>query len=94
MPIFNRKDPSVGLSENAHPLLKNLAQKAVLRADPLKLGLEVSSDYRVGEQPNIYYIGPMLRASHWEATAVPELRQHAKSLAELVACEICAVDGG
>ena len=90
--VFNCTGPSVGLSENAHPLLKNLAQKGVLRADPLKLGLEVSSDYRVGEQPNIYYIGPMLRACYWEATAVPELRQHAKSLAELVACKICSVD--
>lgn len=86
--VFNCTGPSVGLSENAHPLLKNLAQKGVLWADPLKLGLDVSADYRVGEQRNIYYIGPMLRASLWEATAVPELRQHAKSLAGLVASEI------
>ena len=26
-------------------------------------------------------LGPMLRADHWEATAVPELRAHAEQLA-------------
>jgi uncharacterized NAD(P)/FAD-binding protein YdhS len=30
---------------------------------------------------NLFYLGPMLRADHWEATAVPELRAHAEQLA-------------
>jgi uncharacterized NAD(P)/FAD-binding protein YdhS len=29
----------------------------------------------------LHYIGPMLKSDFWEATAVPELRQHAKALA-------------
>ena len=34
--------------------------------------------------PHLFYIGPMLRAAHWEATAVPELRGHAERLATLL----------
>ena len=28
----------------------------------------------------LYYLGPWLRARDWEATAVPELREHAATL--------------
>ena len=31
---------------------------------------------------NIFYVGPMLRASFWESTAVAELRVHAMRLAQ------------
>jgi uncharacterized NAD(P)/FAD-binding protein YdhS len=30
---------------------------------------------------HLFYLGPMLRAEHWEATAVGELRIHAQRLA-------------
>jgi hypothetical protein len=30
---------------------------------------------------HLYYLGPLLRADHWEATAVTELRNHAEQLA-------------
>ena len=30
----------------------------------------------------LHYVGPLLRARDWEATAVPELRVHARRLAE------------
>lgn len=33
----------------------------------------------------LYYVGPWLRARNWEATAVPELREHARRLAERLA---------
>jgi len=35
--------------------------------------------------PDLYYLGPMLRADCWEATAVPELREHAERLARHLA---------
>jgi hypothetical protein len=31
---------------------------------------------------SLYYLGPMLRADHWEATAAAELAAHAQRLAE------------
>ena len=34
---------------------------------------------------HLYYLGPMLRADHWEATAATELRDHAEQLAAHIA---------
>ena len=34
--------------------------------------------------PHLYYLGPMLRADHWEATAAAELRVHAEQLAAVL----------
>jgi len=31
---------------------------------------------------SLYLVGPLLKARFWEATAVPELRQHAKAVAQ------------
>ncbi|MFG6468678.1 FAD/NAD(P)-binding protein [Roseateles sp. BYS87W] len=36
-------------------------------------------------QSRLWCLGPALRAAHWEATAVPELRQHAQRLAQHLA---------
>jgi hypothetical protein len=34
---------------------------------------------------HLHYLGPMLRAQHWEATAVLELRSHVEKLAVALA---------
>jgi hypothetical protein len=39
----------------------------------------VAADARASE--HLYYLGPLLRAAHWEATAATELRNHAEHLA-------------
>jgi uncharacterized NAD(P)/FAD-binding protein YdhS len=76
--IINCTGPSSDLT--AEPLLADLQTKGVITADALNLGLEVADDYRVASTSNnvrgIYYVGPMLKARDWEATAVPELREH------------------
>jgi len=38
--------------------------------------------------PNLFYVGPMLRADHWEATAAHELRGHAEQLAAYLAAPV------
>jgi hypothetical protein len=43
----------------------------------------VDADGRAGEQ--LFYLGPMLRADHWEATAATELRNHAEQLVRYLA---------
>jgi uncharacterized NAD(P)/FAD-binding protein YdhS len=37
---------------------------------------------------NLFYVGPMLRADHWEATAAQELRGHAERLAGYLAAPV------
>ena len=50
------------------------------------LGIDVAADGRVissagSPVDSLYYLGPWLRPRDWEATAVPELREHAARLA-------------
>jgi uncharacterized NAD(P)/FAD-binding protein YdhS len=85
--VINCTGPASALQ--AEPLLAGLAQAGVISADPLGLGLEVTDDYRVldraGNAANgIYYVGPLLKAKYWEATAVPELRSHVAAAANTV----------
>jgi uncharacterized NAD(P)/FAD-binding protein YdhS len=69
------------------PLLRHLLDSGVATPDPNGLGLRtgehgalISRDGELASQ--LFYVGPMLRAQHWEATAVGELRHHVDSLAK------------
>ncbi|MGW8394968.1 FAD/NAD(P)-binding protein [Pseudoduganella sp. HUAS MS19] len=70
----------------AVPLVQQLLADGLMRADALGLGVETGADCAVlganGQPtPGLYYIGPWLKAGFWEATAVPELRQFAATIA-------------
>jgi uncharacterized NAD(P)/FAD-binding protein YdhS len=87
--VINCTGPSSGI--DAEPLLWRLAAKGQLTADAngLGLGLLVTDHYRVIESNGapsngIFYVGPLLKAQYWEATAVPELRKHVEAAAEAV----------
>lgn len=74
------------VSQHADPLVQSLLANGLLRTDALDLGIEVADDGRVIDTDGkpvdrLYYLGPWLRARDWEATAVPELREHARALA-------------
>jgi uncharacterized NAD(P)/FAD-binding protein YdhS len=84
--VINCTGPNFDLDTLDSPLLAQLQAEGGVRQDALKLGLEVDPHYRVlrrdgSVNPGLYYLGPMLKARDWEAIAVPELRQHAFSLA-------------
>ncbi|WP_170298856.1 FAD/NAD(P)-binding protein [Massilia eburnea] len=68
------------------PLVRQLLADGMMQADALGLGIEVDANCALlaaGGQPTpgLYYIGPWLKAGFWEATAVPELRQFAATIA-------------
>ncbi|WP_162253010.1 FAD/NAD(P)-binding protein [Duganella sp. Root1480D1] len=70
----------------AVPLVQQLLADGLMRADALGLGVETGPDCAVlgahgRPTPGLYYIGPWLKAGFWEATAVPELRQFAATIA-------------
>lgn len=84
--VVNCTGPSSDLHRVTDPLIAQLRGGGCLRVDELALGLHVDDYYRVVDGqgqplPAIRYVGPLLKAQHWEATAVPELRLHAKRLA-------------
>ena len=88
--VVNCTGPNYDITRIDTALIARLREEGYLRQDPLKLGFEVDAEYRVLDHagqaaPDLFYVGPMLKARYWEAIAVPELRVHAKRLAELLA---------
>ena len=70
----------------ADPLVQSLLSSGLIRPDAQGLGIDVADDGRPLSRDGapvdrLYYLGPWLRARDWEATAVPELREHAAALA-------------
>jgi uncharacterized NAD(P)/FAD-binding protein YdhS len=94
--VINCTGPSADVRTLADPLIAYLRAHGMLRPDPLGLGLETSEEGAVLDaggvpSPVLYYVGPLLKASHWESTAVPELRVHAARLAATLAASLAGV---
>jgi uncharacterized NAD(P)/FAD-binding protein YdhS len=90
--VLNCTGPDYAIARSTEPLWRNLLQCGLCVADPLGLGLRTGPKGAVVDAdgwpgPHLFYVGPMLRADHWEATAVGELRVHAEQLAALLASE-------
>lgn len=87
--VVNCTGPSTDLRRVDDALVRQLVDEGLIVADPLGLGLSVAENCAVVDAQGrhadaIFYIGPMLRAHYWEATAVPELRVFAKRLASTI----------
>jgi uncharacterized NAD(P)/FAD-binding protein YdhS len=88
--VINCTGPDASARRNPDPLVQSLLSNGLIRCDALELGIDVAPDGRViaasgAPVDRLYYIGPWLRARDWEATAVPELREHAAALARKLA---------
>jgi uncharacterized NAD(P)/FAD-binding protein YdhS len=84
--VINCTGPASNLNLVDSPLIQQLLANGMITPDRLGLGLHVSQDCAVIDangqaSSSIHYIGPLLKADYWEATAVPELRRFAQSLA-------------
>jgi uncharacterized NAD(P)/FAD-binding protein YdhS len=85
--VVNCTGPNYDLSKVDMLLIKQLLKEDLISQDPLKIGLEINSDYQVLRNDHspiegLFYVGPMLKAKYWEAIAVPELRGHVARLVE------------
>lgn len=88
--IVNCTGPQGDLLRTREPLLTQLLQAGVIRADALRLGVDVDASTRVigadGRlQPLLHAIGPMTRGTSWEVVAVPDLRVQTWTLARTLA---------
>jgi uncharacterized NAD(P)/FAD-binding protein YdhS len=84
--VINATGPDYAINRSVDPLVVSLRNDGLIAPDGLNLGLRttahgacVAADGRISE--HLHYVGPMLRAAHWEATAATELRNHAEQLA-------------
>lgn len=69
-----------------HRLVSQLQTNAHITPDPLGLGAQADSAGRLrhggGSWPHLFAIGSLLRGTLWESTAMPEIRQQARNLAD------------
>lgn len=87
--IINCTGPNSNPSLIDEALIQQLISDGLITVDDLGLGLQVDERLCVRSQDGqpsswLSYVGPMLKADLWEATAVPELRVHASALARRI----------
>lgn len=88
--VINCTGPDYNPWRSRDPLMRSLLSQNLAVADPLGLGLRTGQhgaliDSRGRSSNGLYYVGPLLRADHWESTAAQELRGHAERLAHHLA---------
>jgi uncharacterized NAD(P)/FAD-binding protein YdhS len=85
---------TVGLNTDVqhgdHPLLRQLCDQGHARADALGLGLDTDATFGVLDaaghaSSSLFVMGTLLRGLLWETTAMPEIRQQARLLADRLA---------
>jgi uncharacterized NAD(P)/FAD-binding protein YdhS len=88
--IINCTGPNSDMVKTSSTLLKQLINQGLICQDELKLGLKVDiNSYQVIKQDGkvnqcFYTLGNHLRGELWESTAVNELRQQAKEVAQQI----------
>lgn len=93
--IINCTGPNSNPGLIDEPLICQLIADGLIAVDPLGLGLRVDDNLAVETRDTIpsdwlSYVGPMLKANYWEATAVPELRLYASALGRKIAGKFSA----
>ncbi len=82
-----------GVAGTADALWRQLLEEGVASMDSSGLGIRTTSygalvDAAGHTATRLFYLGPMLRAQYWEATAVGELRQRVRELATVLAASL------
>ena len=87
--VINCTGPQDSFTQSGVPLFENLLNKGLVLRDDLDKGLQVNEHFAVIENNGqasswLYAMGPLLKGSLWETTAVPELRGQAMRIAEIL----------
>jgi len=90
--VINCTGPDTDCRRIHSPLITQLREDGLAIECPLGQGLLTDDGARlIGRAgavwENAWLIGPMAKGSAWEITAVPELREHAARIAEVLAAE-------
>ncbi|MGZ5910198.1 MAG: FAD/NAD(P)-binding protein [Reyranella sp.] len=88
--LVNCSGPQLDYGRIGDPLIRYLFASGMARPDPLMLGLDVTDDYRLVDAMGaaaacLFALGPPIRGSLWETTAVPDIRKQCEALARHLA---------
>lgn len=80
--VVNCTGPSTDVERSTEPLIAALANQGLVRADPLRLGLDIDVGHRALDaegraHPTLFAVGPVTRGALWEINAVPDIRLQA-----------------
>jgi uncharacterized NAD(P)/FAD-binding protein YdhS len=84
--VINCTGPCARVRNSSDPMVMQLLADGMMCTDSIGLGIDTGPacsvlDAQGRAVPGLHYLGPWLRAQHWEATAVPELRTFAEQAA-------------
>ena len=87
--IVNCTGPEANIARAGEPLLTALLDSGRVRADVLKVGIEVDADCRTIDasgraSDSLFAIGPVTKGTFWESVAVPDIRGQAARVAGLI----------
>jgi uncharacterized NAD(P)/FAD-binding protein YdhS len=96
--VVNVTGPDGNPTRSSCPLVQSLVEQTLCEPDGLGLGWGTDPDGRLFDANGnasevLFYAGPLLRARHWEATAVPELRVHVARTAGAIASSLATGAG-
>jgi uncharacterized NAD(P)/FAD-binding protein YdhS len=85
--LVNCTGPRESLNDAPEGLFQKLLERGLVRPDELDMGIEVTPDFAVVDDQGrpsdfLFAIGPLLKGTLWETTAVPELRAQAHQVAK------------
>lgn len=91
--IVNCTGPDTDVARAGEPLLAALLGAGRLRADPLRLGIEVDRDCRAIDAEGrasdaLYAIGPVTKGTFWESVAIPDIRTQAARVTALIGAQV------
>ncbi len=94
--VVNCTGPAQDLSRTGEPLVESLLDTGEVRPGPYRLGLDHDSRgamiTRSGEVSRLIFgIGPVRKGRLWETTAIPEIREQALELADLLTADLSKV---
>ena len=96
--VVNVTGPNSDPRRSTCLLVQSLLSQGLAKPDDLGLGWETDAEGRLldcegAASSVLYYAGPLLRACHWEATAVPELRGHVDRTAAAISASLATSAG-
>ena len=97
--VVNCTGPASDITTTADPLLRHLLEAGLARPDPLRLGLDTDPHGALRDADgrpasDIFTLGPLLRGSRYETTALPEIRGQAATLARHLLARQCDAQPG
>ena len=91
--VLNCTGPADGYADSRSCLYSNLLKRGLAVADELGLGIQATADFVVverggGHSQHLLALGPPLKGVLWETIAVPELRNQAFRVAEVIVARL------